>query len=98
MKVLDAGKVPTRHRSQWIAENAPGIDVLISHPQPIRTGLTLFDAQAGTTFRPSSSRKPDTTYSRCVKRHDGHGGSGNSTRAAYSFCITRRLCRHGLWH
>jgi hypothetical protein len=44
VKVLDAAKVPTRHRSQWIADNAPGVDVLISHPQPVRTGLTLFDA------------------------------------------------------
>ncbi len=44
VKVLDAAKVPTRHRSQWIADNAPGVDVLVSHPQPVRTGLTLFDA------------------------------------------------------
>ena len=44
VKVLDADKVPTRHRSAWIAENAPGVDVIISHPQPVRTGLTLFDA------------------------------------------------------
>jgi hypothetical protein len=50
VKVLDAAKVPTRHRSQWIAENAPGIDVLISHPQPIRTGLTLFDAAGNHNF------------------------------------------------
>ena len=48
--VLDAAKVPTRHRSQWIAENAPGVDVLISHPQPVRTGLTLFDAAGRHNF------------------------------------------------
>ena len=50
VKVLDADKVPTRHRSEWIAENAPGVDVIVSHPQPVRTGLTLFDAAGGHNF------------------------------------------------
>jgi hypothetical protein len=50
VKVLDAGKVPTRHRSQWIADNAPGVDVILSHPQPVRTGLTLFDAAGKHNF------------------------------------------------
>ena len=50
MKVLDADKVPTRSRSAWIARNAPGVDVIVSHPQPVRTGLTLFDAMGGHNF------------------------------------------------
>ncbi len=50
VKVLDADKVPTRSRSAWIARNAPGVDVIISHPQPVRTGLTLFDAMGGHNF------------------------------------------------
>jgi hypothetical protein len=50
VKVLDAAKVPTRNRSAWIAQNAPGVDVIISHPQPVRTGLTLFDAAGGHNF------------------------------------------------
>jgi hypothetical protein len=50
VKVLDADKVPTRSRSEWIASNAPGVDVIISHPQPVRTGLTLFDAMGGHNF------------------------------------------------
>jgi hypothetical protein len=50
VKVLDADKVPTRGRSAWIAQNAPGTDVIISHPQPVRTGLTLFDAMGGHNF------------------------------------------------
>lgn len=50
VKVLDANKVPTRHRSEWIAQNAPGVDVIISHPQPVRTGLTLFDALGNHNF------------------------------------------------
>ena len=50
VKVLDAAKVPTRHRSKWIADNARGVDVLISHPQPVRTGLTLFDAAGNHNF------------------------------------------------
>jgi SNF2 family DNA or RNA helicase len=48
VKVLDASKVPTRSRSKWIADNAKGIDVMISHPQPVQTGLTLLDTAAGT--------------------------------------------------
>ena len=50
VKVLNADKVPTRHRSKWIAANAPGVDVIISHPQPVRTGLTLFDAMGNHNF------------------------------------------------
>jgi len=50
VKVLDADKVPTRSRSAWIASNAPGVDVIISHPQPVRTGLTLFDAMGKHNF------------------------------------------------
>ena len=50
VKVLDADKVPTRNRSAWIAKNGPGSDVIISHPQPVRTGLTLFDAMGAHNF------------------------------------------------
>jgi hypothetical protein len=49
-KTLEADKVPTRNRSSWIARNAPGVDVIISHPQPVRTGLTLFDAMGAHNF------------------------------------------------
>ena len=35
---------------RWIAKNAPGVDVIVSHPQPVRTGLTLFDAMGGHNF------------------------------------------------
>jgi hypothetical protein len=50
VKVLEADKVPTRSRSAWIARNAPGVDVIVSHPQPVRTGLTLFDVMGGHNF------------------------------------------------
>jgi hypothetical protein len=50
VKVLDANKVPSRNRSAWIARNAPGVDAIISHPQPVRTGLTLFDALGAHNF------------------------------------------------
>jgi hypothetical protein len=49
-KVLDASQVPTRDRSAWIEKTAPGADVLISHPQPVRTGLTLFDPRGAYNF------------------------------------------------
>lgn len=50
VKVLDANKIPTRSRSAWITRNGPGTDVIISHPQPVRTGLTLFDASGTHNF------------------------------------------------
>jgi hypothetical protein len=50
VKVLDAAKVSTRERSSWITENAHDVDVIISHPTPIRTGLTLFDAAGNHNF------------------------------------------------
>ena len=50
VKVLNAEKVPTRNRSAWIAKNGPGADVIISHPQPVRTGLTLFNAMGDHNF------------------------------------------------
>jgi SNF2 family DNA or RNA helicase len=50
VKVLEATQVPTRNRSEWIARNAPGVDVMISHPQPVGTGMTLFDAAGKHNF------------------------------------------------
>lgn len=50
VKLLNADKVPTKNRSAWIARNAPGVDVIISHPQPVRTGLTLFDVMGAHNF------------------------------------------------
>jgi hypothetical protein len=50
VRVLDANKVPSRNCSAWIARNAPGVDAIISHPQPVRTGLTLFDALGAHNF------------------------------------------------
>ena len=49
-KVLYADKVPTKKRSEWIARNAPGVDVMISHPQPVGTGLTLFSPDGSHNF------------------------------------------------
>lgn len=50
VKVLDADRVPTKGRSAWIARNAPGVDAIISHPQPVGTGLTLFDPLGSYNF------------------------------------------------
>ena len=49
-KVLRADKVPTKSRSEWITKNAPGVDVMISHPQPVGTGLTLFQPNGAYNF------------------------------------------------
>ena len=50
VRVLNADQVPTRSRSAWIAENAPGVDVMISHPEVVSTGLTLFDPRGAYNF------------------------------------------------
>jgi hypothetical protein len=38
--------VPLAQREEWISQYAPGLDVIISHPRLVETGLDLFD-QAG---------------------------------------------------
>ncbi len=35
--------VPLARREEWIAKNAPRLDVVISHPRLVETGLDLFD-------------------------------------------------------
>ena len=36
--------------SSGLPRNAPGADVILSHPQPVRTGLTLFDPRGAHNF------------------------------------------------
>jgi hypothetical protein len=50
VKVLDADKVAPEKREAWIEEHAPGIDVMISHPQPVQTGLDLFSKKGTHNF------------------------------------------------
>jgi hypothetical protein len=42
VKVL-AASVPLARREDWIDEHAPHVDVVISHPRLVETGLDLFD-------------------------------------------------------
>jgi hypothetical protein len=49
-KVLDSDKVQAKTRAAWIAKNAPGVDVIISHPQPVGTGMTLFSPNGSHNF------------------------------------------------
>lgn len=48
-KVLRSS-VPTRKREEWIAAEAPGTPVMISHPMLVRTGLDLFDRRGSYNF------------------------------------------------
>lgn len=50
VKVLRSGSVPTKAREEWIAANAPGIDVMVSHPQLVSTGLDLYDREGTYNF------------------------------------------------
>jgi len=67
-KVLNADKVPTRNRSAWIAKNAPGVDVMISHPGVVQTGLTLF----GPRYNFPSLVFYETGYSTFTLRQASH--------------------------
>ena len=42
--------VPLARREEWIAEHAPKLDVVISHPRLVETGLDLFDKNGRHNF------------------------------------------------
>ena len=42
--------VPTKEREQWIADNGPNTDVMISNPELVKTGLDLFDPNGSYNF------------------------------------------------
>ena len=48
-EVLTAS-VNTRKREEWIAKHGPKLDVCISHPMLVQTGLDLFDKGGGHNF------------------------------------------------
>lgn len=47
VKILRSKAVDTKARKDWIDKNAPDCDVMISHPKPVSTGLTLFSKRPG---------------------------------------------------
>src|SRR5205823_6516535 len=42
--------VPLATREAWIAEHAPQLDVMVSHPRLVETGLDLFDKSGSYNF------------------------------------------------
>jgi hypothetical protein len=42
--------VPLARREEWIAKNAPHLDIVISHPRLVETGLDLFDKDGQHNF------------------------------------------------
>jgi hypothetical protein len=42
--------VPLGRREEWIARQAPGLDVVVSHPRLVETGLDLFDKDGRHNF------------------------------------------------
>jgi hypothetical protein len=42
--------VPLASREEWIEKNAPQLDVVVSHPRLVETGLDLFDKKGGHNF------------------------------------------------
>jgi hypothetical protein len=49
-KVLRSSQVETYDREAWIAENGPGLDVILSHPELVSTGLDFFDKEGTFNF------------------------------------------------
>ena len=47
VNVLRAKSVQTRDRMKWIDKMGPKSDVIISHPQPVETGLDFFSKKKG---------------------------------------------------
>lgn len=43
VKILRDTSAPPRDRLRWINKNAPGVDVMISHPQLVSTGIDFFN-------------------------------------------------------
>lgn len=48
--ILRSNTVPLRDREDWIFKNAKGVDVIISHPKLVETGLDLFDKSGNHNF------------------------------------------------
>lgn len=46
-RILRAKSVQTRDRIEWIEKNGKGVDVMISHPQPVMTGLDFLSKSPG---------------------------------------------------
>src|SRR5204862_7617046 len=42
--------VPLGRREEWIGEHAPELDVIVSHPRLVETGLDLFDKSGRHNF------------------------------------------------
>jgi hypothetical protein len=42
--------IPLARREEWIAQHAPSLDVMVSHPRLVETGLDLFDKNGGHNF------------------------------------------------
>jgi hypothetical protein len=69
--------VDASRREDWIAEQLDrGIDVLITNPELVKTGLDLLE------FRRSCSCSRATTCIRCSRRPGAHGASARSSRCA----------------
>jgi hypothetical protein len=50
VKILKSQTVSTKNRDAWIATNAPGVDVIISHPGLVETGMDLFEKGGSYNF------------------------------------------------
>jgi hypothetical protein len=74
------------------------MDAIISHPQPVRTGLTLFDALGAHNF--PSLVFYETGYDlftlRQASRRSWRIGQKHSCRVYYLYY--GRRCRPGRWH
>ena len=97
VKVLQAS-LPLAQREDWIAKNAPDLDVVISHPKLVETGLDFSTKAEATTSRRSAFMRPATTYLPFDKLPGVRGVSGKSNPAGFFTFITKGRCKIGPWH
>lgn len=75
--------VDTARREDWILDQVDrGIDVLITNPELVKTGLDLLD------FPTIAFLQTGTTCTPCSRPRGGRGGSGRSTRCGWCSSAT----------
>ena len=89
--------VPLVRREEWIAEHAPRLDVVVSHPRLVETGLDLFDKGGRHNFPTLCFY--ETGYNLFTLRQASRRScaSARRKRVASFTSTTRARCRSGPW-
>lgn len=90
-QMLRAKDAKPRERKAWIARNAPGLDVIVSHARLVQTGIDLFDKK-GWTFN-----FPTLIFHQCgLVPNELRQAAGRARRIGQVLdCRTRYMCYAG---